>query len=87
MSARTTSRARRIVSRITDTWAEMDHAQRRKLEIQTGITGLTRGRQRTAVNGARDVARRLLPGRRSGYGADSAQHACRGSTGREQRNT
>jgi hypothetical protein len=42
MSARTTSRVRRIVGRITDAWAEMDHAQRRKLEIQTGITGLTR---------------------------------------------
>jgi hypothetical protein len=51
MSARTTSRARRIVSRITDTWAEMDHAQRRKLEIQTGITGLTRGHgRRTRAN-------------------------------------
>ena len=41
MSAATPSRARRIVSRITATWAEMDHAQRRMLEIQTGITGLT----------------------------------------------
>jgi hypothetical protein len=42
MSVATTSRARRIVSRITATWAELDHAQRRLLEIQTGTTGLTR---------------------------------------------
>ena len=42
MSATTTSRARRIVSRITATWAELDHASRRMLEIQTGTTGLTR---------------------------------------------
>jgi hypothetical protein len=44
MSAITTSPARRIVSRIAATWAELDHAQRRMLEIQTGIPGLT-GRQ------------------------------------------
>ncbi len=42
MSAPTTSRARRIVSRITATWAELDHASRRMLEIQTATTGLTR---------------------------------------------
>ena len=42
MSSRTTSSARRIVSRIAATWSEMDHAQRRMLEIQTGITGLTK---------------------------------------------
>jgi len=42
MNATSTSRARRIVSRITATWAELDHAQRRMLEIQTGVTGLTR---------------------------------------------
>jgi hypothetical protein len=42
MDATTTSRARRIASRITATWADMDHAQRRMLEIQTGVTGLTR---------------------------------------------
>jgi hypothetical protein len=41
-----TSRARQIVSRITATWAEMDRAQRRMLEIQTGITGLTEQRNR-----------------------------------------
>jgi hypothetical protein len=35
-------RARRIVSRITTTWAEMDHAQRRIFEIQTGIAGPSR---------------------------------------------
>ena len=42
MSPTSASRTRRIVSRITATWAEMDHAQRRMLEIQTGITGLSR---------------------------------------------
>jgi hypothetical protein len=41
MSATTPSRARRIVSQITATWADMDHAQRRMLEMQTGVTGLT----------------------------------------------
>jgi hypothetical protein len=46
MSATTTSRTRRIISRITATWSELDHAQRRLLEIQTGTTGLTRA-QRT----------------------------------------
>jgi hypothetical protein len=38
MSAATTSRTRRIVSRITAIWAEMDYAQRRMFETQTGIT-------------------------------------------------
>jgi hypothetical protein len=42
MSTTSASRTRRIVSRITATWADMDHAQRRLVEIQTGITGLTR---------------------------------------------
>jgi hypothetical protein len=46
MSATTTSRARRIANRITATWAEMTYAQRRTVEIQTGITGLTRGHGR-----------------------------------------
>lgn len=46
MSTMSTSRARQIVSRITATWAEMDRAQRRMLEIQTGITGLTEQRNR-----------------------------------------
>jgi predicted membrane chloride channel (bestrophin family) len=46
MSATTRSLTRQIISRITATWAEMDHAQRRMLEIQTGITGLTRQHNR-----------------------------------------
>lgn len=53
MSAMTPSPARRIVNRITTTWAELDHAQRRMLEIQTGIPGLTRrhhGRTRVHDN-------------------------------------
>ncbi len=41
MSATATSRARRIANRITATWAEMTYAQRRTVEIQTGVTGLT----------------------------------------------
>jgi hypothetical protein len=41
MNATSTSRARRIASRITATWAELDYAQRRMLEIQSGMTGLT----------------------------------------------
>jgi hypothetical protein len=45
MSA-TTSRTRRIVRRITATWADLDYAQRRLLEIQTGTTGLTRDTRR-----------------------------------------
>lgn len=40
---RTTSRihARQIFRRIHTTWTELDHAQRRLLEIRTGVTGLT----------------------------------------------
>jgi hypothetical protein len=44
MESTATSRVRRIMSRIAATWDELDHAQRRLLEIQTGTTGLTRGR-------------------------------------------
>lgn len=54
MNATTTSRARRIASRISATWTEMDYAQRRMLELQTGITGLTgqpRRRTRTHYDG------------------------------------
>ena len=47
MSLTSTSRAHRLVNRITATWADMDHAQRRMLEIQTGLTGLTRGQDRS----------------------------------------
>jgi hypothetical protein len=51
MNATATSRARRIASRISATWAEMDYAQRRMLEIQTGITGLTgQHRRRTRMH-------------------------------------
>ncbi len=41
MTLTTTSRARQILRRLAATWSELDHAQRRLLEIQTGITGLT----------------------------------------------
>jgi hypothetical protein len=35
------SRLRGIFSRVTQTWAELDYAQRRLLEIRTGIPNLT----------------------------------------------
>ncbi|MGA2014929.1 MAG: hypothetical protein ABSH51_30985 [Solirubrobacteraceae bacterium] len=44
----TTSRARRIVSRISATWAELDYAQRRLFEIQTGTPVPPRPRRRHA---------------------------------------
>lgn len=51
MGPASASRTRRIVSRITATWAEMDHAQRRMFEIQTGITGPARDHgRRTRVH-------------------------------------
>jgi hypothetical protein len=46
MSLTSASRTRRIVSRISATWAEMDHAQRRIFEIQTGITAPSRRQDR-----------------------------------------
>ena len=36
MSATSTSRARRILNRISETWADLDYAQRRLFEIRTG---------------------------------------------------
>ena len=51
MSATSTSRLRRTIRRITATWAELDYAQRRLLEVQTGIPGLTgQHRRRTRVH-------------------------------------
>ncbi len=41
MSTSILSRLRRIVSRVSQTWAELDYAQRRLLEIRTGIPNLT----------------------------------------------
>jgi hypothetical protein len=40
MSTSISSRLRRISSRVTKTWAELDYAQRRLLEIHTGIPNL-----------------------------------------------
>ncbi len=49
MSPTTTkSRAGRIVGRATQIWAELDYAQRRLLEIRTGIPQLTRQERPTA---------------------------------------
>jgi hypothetical protein len=42
-----TPRARRLVRRLTATLSELDHAQRRLLELQTGTTGLTRTTRRS----------------------------------------
>jgi hypothetical protein len=47
MSNRTTSRSRRIIARLAQAWGEMDYAQRRLLEIRTGIR-YTRGATSTA---------------------------------------
>jgi hypothetical protein len=59
MSTTTTSRARRIVNRISATWSELDYAQRRLLEIQTGTTGLTRQHNpRTSVHDGEFESRR-----------------------------
>lgn len=41
MSTSVLSRLRRIFSRATQTWAELDYAQRRLLEIRTGVPNLT----------------------------------------------
>jgi hypothetical protein len=41
MSTSILTRLRRIFSRVTQTWAELDYAQRRLLEIRTGIPNLT----------------------------------------------
>jgi hypothetical protein len=41
MSTSILSRLRRIFSRVTQTWTELDYAQRRLLEIRTGIPNLT----------------------------------------------
>jgi hypothetical protein len=41
MSTSIPTRLSRIFSRVTETWAELDYAQRRLLEIRTGIPDLT----------------------------------------------
>jgi len=45
MNATLHSRARQIVNRIAETWSELDYAQRRLFEIQTGTAAATRGRR------------------------------------------
>jgi hypothetical protein len=42
MSTTVPSRASRIIRRVTQIWTETDHAQRRLMEIRTGIPELTR---------------------------------------------
>jgi hypothetical protein len=59
MNATTTSRARRIASRISSTWAELDYAQRRMLELQTGVTGLTEQRRSRIRRQSRELDTKL----------------------------
>ena len=42
MSITSRSRASRIIARAAQIWTEVDYAQRRMLEMRTGIPGLTR---------------------------------------------
>jgi hypothetical protein len=51
MGTTTAFRLGRILSRIAATWDELDHAQRRLLEIRTGATGLTRAHRATREAG------------------------------------
>jgi hypothetical protein len=51
MSTTSQFRASRIIRRVTQIWDELDHAQRRLLEIQTGVPELTR-RQRSRIEKA-----------------------------------
>jgi hypothetical protein len=41
MKASKSSRLRRILHRARETWRELDYAQARALELQTGVSGLT----------------------------------------------
>jgi hypothetical protein len=61
VNATTKSRARRIIGGARQLWAELDYAQRRLLEIRTGIPNLTRDRRdhRAGVHAQWD--RRLSP--------------------------
>ena len=47
MRTMTTSRAGRIFGRVKEIWDELDYAQRRSLEITTGIPSLTRQKRPT----------------------------------------
>jgi hypothetical protein len=41
MNANKSSRLRRILRRAREIWQELDYAQARGLELQTGVSGLT----------------------------------------------
>jgi hypothetical protein len=45
MKAVTDSRPRRTIERVRQIWAELDYAQRRLLEIRTGVPSLTQTRR------------------------------------------
>ena len=46
MSTISKARTSQIIRRVTQVWAELDHAQRRLLEIRTGLPELTRRERR-----------------------------------------
>jgi hypothetical protein len=50
MRTMTKSRAGRIFGRVKEIWAELDYAQRRTLEITTGMPSLTRKRPTTGTS-------------------------------------
>jgi len=45
MSNTSQSRSSRILARVVGIWSELDYAQRRLIEIRTGVTGLTEQRR------------------------------------------
>ncbi len=42
MTTANSSRIVRMIARVKQIWSELDYAQRRLLEVTTGVTGLTR---------------------------------------------
>lgn len=66
MTTRRNSRLRRSVHRASEIWSELDQAQRRLLEIQTGLpmsapTARAKVRGRRASLGLRRADRRPIP--------------------------
>lgn len=46
-----TSRTIRVLNRAREIWSELDHAQRRLLEIQSGLSAWPRGDRRVGERG------------------------------------
>jgi hypothetical protein len=61
-------RARRIMTWLRDTWAEMDYAQRRLVELRTGIPALGIARERADIDELEAVY--ALPPREPEHGLD-----------------